>query len=417
MHSRQIRSLGLLPLALITVHLRAASPLDVHLQQVAQRPPPPSTSHAPMATPGNQRFGEPLSNLPPALVSDFGAGWEEFNTVETREGGLGPIFNNVSCVSCHGAPSPGGASAIVVRRFGRTVGGVFDPMDSLGGSLLQDFAIAPAAREMIPREATVIALRQSTPLYGSGLIEAIPDTVLLQNAQRVKPDGVRGHASRVVDVVSGQVRVGRFGWKCQQATLLAFSGDAYLNEMGITSRFFPKENAPNGKVSLLETLDTIADPEDAVDPLTGKGDIDHAADFMRLLAPPPRGKITASVRQGETLFQQVGCAVCHIPTLTTGPNPVAALNRQPVNLYSDLLLHDMGTLGDGIAQGDAGVREMRTAPLWGLRASAPYLHDGRARSVDEAIQAHAGEASVARDRYQRLAPTQRSQLLEFLDSL
>ncbi len=417
MHARRIPSFGLLPLALVTIHLQAASPLDPHLRQVAQRPHPPSTSHAPMATAGNQRFGEPLSNLPSALVSDFEVGWEEFNNVETREGGLGPIFNNVSCVSCHGAPSPGGASAIVVRRFGRTVGGIFDPMDSLGGSLLQDFAIAPAAREMIPREATVIALRQSTPLYGSGLIEAIPDTVLLQNAQRVKPDGVRGHASRVVDVVSGQARVGRFGWKCQQATLLAFSGDAYLNEMGITSRFFPKENAPNGKVSLLETLDTIADPEDAVDPLTGKGDIDHAADFMRLLAPPPRGKITASVRQGETLFQQVGCAVCHIPTLTTGPNPVAALNRQPVNLYSDLLLHDMGTLGDGIAQGDAGVREMRTAPLWGLRASAPYLHDGRARSVDEAIQAHAGEASVARDRYQRLAPTQRSQLLEFLNSL
>jgi len=290
-------------------------------------------------------------------------------------------------------------------------------MDALGGSLLQDFAIAPAAREMIPREATVIALRQSTPLYGSGLIEAIPDSVLVQNAQRAKPDGVRGHASRVVDVVSGQLRVGRFGWKCQQATLLAFSGDAYLNEMGITSRFFPRENAPNGKMSVLETFDTIADPEDVVDPLTGKGDIDHAADFMRLLAPPPRGKVTASVRQGETLFQQVGCAVCHIPTLTTGPNPVAALDRQPVDLYSDLLLHDMGVLGDGIAQGDAGVREMRTAPLWGLRASGPYLHDGRARTVDEAIRAHAGEASVSRDRYQRLNPTQRSQLLEFLNSL
>lgn len=370
-----------------------------------------------MAAGGNQRLGGPLANLPTALVSDFWVGLEEFNNVETREGGLGPIFNNVSCVSCHGAPSPGGASGIVVRRFGRTLAGTFDPLDSLGGSLLQDFAIAPAAREMIPREATVIALRQSTPLYGSGLIEAIPDAVLLQNAQRAKPDGVRGRASRVVDVVSGQARVGRFGWKCQQATLLAFSGDAYLNEMGITSRFFPKENAPNGKVSVLETFDTIADPEDAVDPVTGKGDIDHAADFMRLLAPPPRGRITASVQQGESLFHQVGCAVCHVPTLTTGPNPVAALDRQPVNLYSDLILHDMGVLGDGIAQGDAGVRDMRTAPLWGLRSSAPYLHDGRARSVDEAIRAHAGEGLVSRDRYQRLTSAQRGQLLEFLDSL
>lgn len=408
---------GLVPVVLVLIQLQTASLLGQQHQQPAQRPHPRPPSTVPASTSGRLQFGDPLPNLSLEHASAFAVGLEEFNNVETPAGGLGPIFNNVSCVSCHGSPSPGGASTINVRRFGRMVRGTFDPMEALGGSLLQDFPINPAVQEEIPREATVVALRQSTPLYGAGLIEAIPDSVLVQNAQRPKPDGVRGRASRVVDVVSGQSRVGRFGWKCQQATLLAFSGDAYLNEMGITSRFFPTENAPNGKVSLLQSFDVTVDPEDAVDPVTGKGDIDHAADFMRFLAPPPRGKITTSVRQGETLFQQVGCAVCHIPTLTTGPSLVRSLDRQPVNLYSDLLLHDMGSLGDGIAQGDAGVRDMRTAPLWGLQASAPYLHDGRARTVDEAIRVHAGEASTSRDRYQRLAPSQRSQLLEFLNSL
>jgi CxxC motif-containing protein (DUF1111 family) len=417
MNAKPIQHLAFLPCLLIALQVQAGSLPGSHPRQAAQRPHPVTPTNVPTMSGGRQLLGDPLANLPPALMSDFEVGLEEFNKVETPEGGLGPIFNNVSCVACHGTPSPGGSSVDVVRRFGRNVQGRFDPLDALGGSLLQDFAIDPAVQEVIPNEATVVVLRQSTPLYGAGLIEAIPDTVLIQNAQRPKPDGVRGRAARVLDVASGQVRVGRFGWKCQQATLLSFSGDAYVNEMGVTSRFFPTENAPNGNVALLELFDVTEDPEDAVDPVTGKGDIDHAADFMRFLAPPARGKITPSARQGEAVFQQIGCAVCHIPTLKTGPSPVQALDRQPVNLYSDLLLHDMGSLGDGIAQADAGVREMRTTPLWGLKASAPYLHDGRAKSVDEAIRVHAGEASVSRDRYNRLAPSQRSQLLEFLNSL
>ena len=148
--------------------------------------------------------------------------------------------------------------------------------------------------------------------------------------------------------------------------------------------------------------------------LTEKGDIDHAADFMRLLAPPPRLPASTAGRAGERWFEQVGCAVCHLPILMTGPSPIHALDRKPVYLYSDLLLHDMGSLGDGIAQSDAGVREFRTAPLWGLRASGPYLHDGRAATVDEAIRAHVGEALTSRQHYERLTPTQQNQLLEFL---
>ena len=383
-------------------------------QKRAVRNQGPQTPAAPM---GSQGFGLPLAGLTRAELAAFQAGLEEFLNEETPESGLGPVFNNVSCVSCHSAPAPGGASDIFVTRFGRMVNGQFDPLASLGGSLLQQFAIDPAAREVVPRAATVVAHRESTPLFGMGLLEAIPDAVLRQNAARPKPDGVRGRAAEVDDVATGQKRIGRLGWKAQQATLLAFAGDAYLNEMGITSRLFPHENAPNGNAELLARFDHVADPEDQVNPVTGKGDIDVAADFMRLIAPPPALPLSPSARQGEVLFQQVGCAVCHTPALVTGPSPVRALSQKPVWLYSDLLLHDMGSLGDGIAQGAAGMTEMRTAPLWGLRASAPYLHDGRAANVDQAIAAHDGEGRVARDRYLRLTPSQRRQLADFLNSL
>jgi CxxC motif-containing protein (DUF1111 family) len=395
-------------------------------QSIAQNPPPPpgkrpavrhqgpQLQSAPM---GSQGFGTALPGLNRAQFADFNAGLEEFLRAETIEGGLGPIFNDVSCVACHSAPTPGGASDRRVTRFGSTATGSFDPLESLGGSLLQAMAIDRAVQERVPQQADVVIRRESTPLYGMGLMEAIPDAALRQAAARPKPDGVRGRAAEVVDVTTGQKRVGRFGWKAQQATLLAFAGDAYLNEMGVTSRFFPHENAPNGNEALLARFDEVADPEDEVDPVTGKGDIDVVADFMRLLAPPPMLQMNPTARQGELLFQQVGCAVCHTPVLTTGPSSIQALNQKPAWLYSDLLLHDMGSLGDGIVQAAAGPTEMRTAPLWGLRASAPYLHDGRAATVEQAIVIHEGEGRASRDRYLRLTPSQRRQLAEFLNTL
>ena len=221
----------------------------------------------------------------------------------------------------------------------------------------------------------------------------------------------------VADPATGKTLIGRFGWKAQQATLLSFAGDAYLNEIGITNRLFPVENAPNGNVQLEEQYDTVADPEDIIDPTTGKGDIDRVTDFMRFTGSPPRLPPTSSASAGRSVFQNTGCAVCHVPLMMTGPNKIAALSQQQVWLFSDLLLHDMGALGDGIAQGAANVREMRTSPLWGLRASAPYLHDGRAATVDDAIKAHDGEAKTARDRYMKLSKQQVQQLLDFLNSI
>ena len=401
--------------------------------EASAQPAPPATmpAKAPARRPHDQhtkppfqqtnpqtvRPGDPLPGLTPDQLAAFMDGKDDFTQRETPEGGLGPIFNRDSCVACHSQPAIGGSSNINVTRFGKSLNGVFDPLEALGGSLLQDNSILGHGIELIPTEANIVTFRQSTPLFGLGLIEAIPDATILNNIKKVKVDGIQGRASIVQDVSSGQTRIGRFGWKAQQAVLLSFAADAYVNEMGVTSRFFPTENAPNGNTTLLAQLDKVADPEDVINPATGNADIDRAADFMRLLAPPPRGPITASVSVGAALFNQVGCVNCHTPQMTTGKSPVEALNLKPVNLYSDLLLHDMGTLGDGIAQGTAGVREMKTAPLWGLRGSAPYLHNGRALTVDEAIKAHDGEAKITRDRYVQFTPQQKQQLLDFLMSL
>jgi CxxC motif-containing protein (DUF1111 family) len=162
----------------------------------------------------------------------------------------------------------------------------------------------------------------------------------------------------------------------------------------------------------------VPDPEDA--DFDGDGMSDEMvalANFMTLLAPPPRGPIDETVRAGEATFAAIGCAKCHTPTLFTGPSPIAALSNQAVSLYSDLLLHDMGSLGDGIVEGKAMGREMRTPPLWGLRATGKYLHDGRAATIEEAILFHAGEAEASRARFLALPAERQRELLAFLGSL
>ncbi len=372
-----------------------------------QPPQPPPTSG----------FGAPLPGLTGDQLDAFDEGRDDFRERETRAGGLGPIFNRDSCAACHSVPALGGSSNVFVTRFGRTANGVFDPLASLGGSLLQERAIDPSGLEHVPREANVVARRQSTPLFGLGLIEAIPDATILRGVRAKPVDGVLGKASMVVDAATKKTLVGRFGWKGQQATLLSFAGDAYLNEMGITNRLFPTENAPNGNLALLRRLDTVLDPEDQPDPDTGKAGIDVLADFMRFLGPPPTQPVTASNAFGAKLFLDVGCTSCHTPMMSTGPSPIQALNAKTVFLYSDLLLHDMGTLGDGIVQGSAGAREMKTPPLWGLRASGPYLHDGRARTIEDAIKAHDGEAKSSKDRFLKLTRDQQALLVEFLKSI
>ncbi|MBK8092463.1 MAG: hypothetical protein IPK32_10925 [Verrucomicrobiaceae bacterium] len=399
-----------------------------HPKMPSQRTQPPKQQagqagpqgQPPMRPPMNAQraqFGDPLPGLNQRELQEFLDGKAEFENTETEAGGLGPIFNHSSCVSCHSGPATGGSSEITVTRFGKSTNGVFDALDSLGGSLLQSQAINPAVQEVVPPEANVTAQRRSTALFGLGLVEAIPDGEILRNARQRPQDGVLGKPSFVLDVASGKTRVGRFGWKAQQATLLAFSGDAYLNEMGVTSRLFPVENAPNGNQALLQQYDQIMDPEDTVDPATGLSDIDHSANFMRWLGAPPRRAPTRNSALGERLFHGIGCAICHVPMLMTGPHRSRALDRKPVFAWSDFLLHDMGSLGDGITQGRATAREMKTAPLWGLGAQTSLLHDGRARTIDEAIRAHDGEGKNSKDRYAKLTDRDRAMLLEFLQTL
>ena len=387
-------------------------------------------------------LGDPLPDLTIPQMNQFLDGKNAFMLVQKEEAGLGPIFNGVSCVACHSAPVPGGASTINTTRFGQNIGAKFDPLVSLGGSQLQQFAINPAAMELVPRLANVVAQRNSTPIFGLGLIEAITDSTIIANRKQYGNDQIDGRVGMVTDVVTGKRVVGRFGWKSQHASLLSFSADAYHNEMGITNRYFPFENAPNGNFNLLNQFDTRIDPEDV-----GMGQpmpaYESVAHFMRLLGPPPvvpqvappvtppttASKLTTYVAkpitivaqpntaEGRILFSTVGCAQCHTPMLRTGFNPVAALNFKDVWLYSDLLLHKMGSLADGIVQADATGSEFRTPPLWGARFSAPYLHDGRAPTIDAAIRAHDGEGRLVKERYQRLTPAQQKFLTDFVLSL
>ena len=389
--------------------------LDRPAQQPALRPRPIIRPSLPKPDPAKPLLGEPLAGLMSEQLLLFVDGKADFEKTEDVEGGLGPIFNESSCVACHSSGATGGGSARNVTRFGRTVNGKFDALDSLGGSLLQDQAILLSATEVIPREANTIVHRNSPPLFGLGLIDAIPDEAILRNVRKLAVDGVTGKAVLTTDVVSGKLRVGRFGWKAQQASVLAFAADAYRNEMGVTNRYFPTENAPNGDAAKLAASDFIQDPEDA--PATGLADFEKVANFMKFLAPAPALKLTPSAEAGRQVFAAAGCAVCHTPSMTTSPSKDPVFDRKEVRLYSDLLVHDMGALGDGIVQAPTGAREMRTAPLWGLRYSAPYLHDGRATNVDDAIKAHDGEARISRERYTKLPPAQKKQLAEFLLSL
>jgi CxxC motif-containing protein (DUF1111 family) len=396
----------------VTVTAQTSTAPSGHRHKLLRVPPLP---HPPLDGTVAE-LGAPLLGLTADQLAAFATGREEFESIETVESGLGPIFNNNSCATCHSVPVSGGAGTITVTRFGRTIGGHFDPLTEKGGSLLQQLATVPQVQEFVPAEANIVAQRITTPLFGAGLLEAIPDDEIILNEKRSKADGVSGRAAVITDVVSGQPRVGRLGWKAQHASLLGFAADAYLNEMGVTNRFFPDENAPNGNQALLARYLTTTGINDPVGE-NGRSDIDAAADFMRLLAPPPTARASGSALAGERLFGQMNCDACHRPTMMTGVSPVAALAHKVVPLYSDLLLHDMGALGDGIEQGAASGRELRTAPLWGLNVRTRYLHDGRALTIADAVLAHSGEATPARNRFAQLDDPSRQQLIDFLKTL
>jgi CxxC motif-containing protein (DUF1111 family) len=364
--------------------------------------------------------GGPLPGLTAVEFEEFRLGLDDFLEVEQPEEGLGPAFNGTSCAACHNVPAVGGVSLVAEVRAGyRTASGESKAIDESGESLFHLFSVpGHACQPVVPADANVIARRVPVPLFGAGLIEAIDDSTLLDLEDPLDRDrdGISGRAAIVVDRGSGDRRVGRFGWKAQHATLLAFGADAYRNEMGITNALFPSELAMGIDSARMRICDPIPDPEDVAEPRTGRRGIDNFASFMRFLAPVPRHRVDEVTQRGEAVFGALGCGACHTPSLPTGPSSSPAFNRRPVPLFSDLLLHDIGT-GDGIGQAAAQPGEFRTPALWGLRFRRPLLHDGSAATTSDAILRHAGEAERVRTAYQRVGADERAALLTFLGSL
>ncbi len=347
--------------------------------------------------------------------------FEEFESVED---GLGPTYNAQSCRECHENVVTGGASQVTVQRTGRTVNGEF--FESLGGSLIHSRATYPDIVELVAPEDTTRTFRISPSTLGDGYVECIANNTLLA-IRDSQPPPMRGTATMVpVLEGDGSARVGRFGWKSQHASLLSFSADAYLNEMGITSPFLPEENTSSGRfVGYGSAYDPKADPED------DGGDVRSFADFMRGTKAPSRGPVTADVLAGESVFRQIGCNVCHVESITTAqPGTVInggayrvpdALGGRVIHPYSDFLLHNIGT-GDGIPilatpEYAATAYQMRTAPLWGLRTRSRLMHDGLTFTLGDAILRHRGQAAEVTRRYKGLFKSQRDQLFAFLGSL
>ena len=347
---------------------------------------------------------------------------DTFSEVEAFEDGIGPTFNNTSCVSCHESPrsQAGTGSQITELRAGHFNGITFT--DHPGGSLINDRANDRSIQEHILTGNEVRTLRLTLSIAGDAFVESIDSNTLaaIANAQ---PAGQRGTVIQVPVLEAGNaVRVGRFGWKNQNASLLSFSADAYLNEMGVTNRLLRTENTTNGTNVQGGPFDGKADPEDDAN------DVDVFALFMRCMKAPPRGTITTQVTAGQTTFTQIGCAVCHVGTITTAPAGTvinagaftvpAALGDKNIHPFGDFLLHDVGT-GDGIVQnGGQGTRnQVRTAPLWGIGARTRFMHDGNSVTVTDAINRHGNQGATARNNFNALSATNQANVLAFIFSL
>jgi CxxC motif-containing protein (DUF1111 family) len=371
-------------------------------------------------------LGNSIAGLSDAQQAAFRDGRDEFLESESiNPGGLGPVFNEKSCSACHNEGAIGGAGVQIETRAGRLTNGVFDPLTNEGGSLFQHFGIGgqvpnsacTTRGEIVPADANVIAGRRTIPLFGLGLVDATPDSIF-QALAASQPSAVRGTAPLVPNIQLGHATVGKFGWKDQNPSLFQFAADAYLNEMGVTTPFFPVENAPQGSAAMLAACDTVPDPDD------DGGDVFRFTRFMQFLAPPAPGPMTRQVSAGDTLFTKLQCDGCHVRSLQSGSaldidgNAVAGLSNVIYHPFSDFLMHDMGSLGDDIDQG-TGLTQMRTAPLWGLRFENPnqLLHDGRAHSISEAISQHAGQGQAAADAFRQLSDEDKHNLIAFLASL
>lgn len=439
-----LRPLLLAALLAASISLQAAPPID---REALNKPLPGLSADE------TERFQRGRSL--------FRQSWVISPAKDSEVDGLGPLYNRLACISCHAKNGRGGApekpgermESMLVRLSvpGRNAHGGPLPHPAYGDQLNEEgIPGVPGegrahlhwhqrqvhlsdGRKVMLRFPTVsfselaygklggalVSLRVSPHVAGSGLLDAVDGRTLEALAAEKKPDGVRGTVNRIKDAKTGQTLAGRFGLKANMPNLRRQIAGAFVGDMGITSPIFPAQNCTPAQKACATAING-GSPE-----LTPK-QLDDVEFYLGNLAPPPRRQTDEpTVRQGESLFASLGCATCHRPSMVTGdypPNP--RLSRQTFAAYSDLLLHDMGPqLADGRPDHLASGRQWRTAPLWGLGILATInentglLHDGRARTAEEAILWHGGEARTARQRYVRASKEQRNALLAFLDSL
>jgi CxxC motif-containing protein (DUF1111 family) len=412
--------------------------------------------------------------LPGTDLVKFEEAKANFAAVEDITDGLGPTFNEAACGNCHAIPTIGGSGNQIERRFGRLTNGVFFGFDRApdneGGTLRQLFSNGPytgptgaACNVVLDKEAPSANIhnvgRRSLPLFGLGLVDAMPDS-FFDFLAAIEPAAQRGKVLRRIpdfpDVRDPnqsltRTRVQRFGIKNQQTNLVSFAGDAYVNEMGITTQScykgtpilaFAFENTPNNTAvpagcngGDLAPANPAGNPnipqftDDTVGACVGDAasevqeDMANFLFFMEHLAPPPpdtSDPIGAAI--GAVVFANVGCVNCHsaVPFVTP-PNPFNGVPGGTVFFpFSDFLVHDMGSLGDRIGNtgdSEATTRLMRTAPLWGTRFNTQLLHDGRAHSVAEAVRAHDGQGAASRDAFNALSALDKQFLTRFVNSL
>ena len=415
--------------------------------------------------------GKPVEDCVEPTPGTFEDDKAIFEEVDEVADGLGPVYNAQSCRECHQNPVTGAISQITELRAGHTVDKTF--VDAPGGSLINNRGIptpnysdphkSAKVQERVPplftaaiipggsaitSEEPTRTFRTSLNTLGDGFVEAIADGTLISMAAQQKGQTSQEVHGLVINVpvleAGGRLRVGRFGWKNQHASLLSFSGDAYLNEIGITNFLVPNENTSLGRFVGFGTIfDIVPDNTPCDDDPTvvcgedAEQDVEVFAEFMRATQAPPRDpdiitQFAADVAAGAALFESVNgqysCSVCHVPSIMTANKcqPInggefqvpEALARKIFHPYGDFLLHDVGT-GDFIVQNGGPVTRttVRTAPLWGVRTRTNLMHDGESLTFNEAILRHSGEALQVRLRYQALTAADKRRLITFIESL
>ena len=458
-----MHKLHIKPFSMVTLSLTGVLALHaVAAQSIA----PAFKAKDPGVRTGYTSSGEPIAGLTSNQLLYFDIGKEVFSESESVADGLGPTLNLDSCGGCHSHPTVGGSAPAVnpqvavakklgasnaipsfitangpvrVARFIRNADGSSD------GGVHALFTIAgrsdaPGCQLAQPDFATQLAyknitFRIPTPVYGLGLIEQIPDSVIVANAAtnaaRKGALGIRGRPNFVLsgNSISGQPNrngndgtIARFGWKAQNKSLLLFSGEAYNVEMGISNELFQTERDETESCQFTTLPNSVTSTEE-LEPSQAISSIEKFSFFMRFLAPPESSTTTpggaTSISRGKDLFSNVGCALCHTPTLQTGNHAtVAALGNKSANLYSDLLIHEMGSgLADGVSQGQAGPGEFRTAPLWGLGQRIFFLHDGRTSDLLTAIQAHKSGGPFGSSGLFSPAPSEANGVINLFNSL